>query len=496
MEPRTRVTSSRHERIKRRLRGAALLLCLPLLLTTSRPPTALETVLNSGELHIISRNGPTTYYEGSQGLDGFEYHLAKIFADHLGVKLIIEDKDTLKEIFNALAKPSATLAAADLTVTDERKQNIRFTVPYQDVTQKLLYRNGEKRPKTIEDLYGKRILVVANSSHSERLKELQKDHPQLIWHEQGNVEMIELVEMVHDGTIDHTIVDSNAFDLNRGLFPRARVAFDTSEAQQLAWALPKNSDDSLYNVANEFLIEARDSNLLNELTERFYGHVDSIDANGALTFGYRLKSRLPKWKETLKKAGEKHDLDWHLLAAISYQESHWNPKATSYTGVRGMMMLTNATAKEVGVTDRLDPVQSIDGGAIYFKKIYNRLPKTITGNDRTWMTLASYNVGYGHLEDARVLTQRLDKDPNKWSDVREHLPLLTKRKYYSKARYGYARGWEPVYYVQNIRSFYKTIAWQDQLQQRHLATIQKEKDTEIAPNTQYDTDNIKAMSVL
>ena len=488
------MSSKRKQLWQRRLQGVLLLLCLPVLLSASRPPTALETVLASGELRIISRNGPTTYYEGNQGLDGFEYVLAQRFANHLGVKLVINEEEDLAQLFDLVGSPTGELAAAGLTVTEARAQKVRFTAPYQNVTQQLLYRAGSQRPREISDLYGKRILVIANSSHAEQLRQLQAEHPQLRWHEQSDLEMIDLVEMVHTGTIDFTVVDSNAFDMNRGLYPRARVAFDLTEAQQLAWALPKGSDDSLFNAANEFIQESNNNGFLDEITERFYGHVPGMNAGGALTFARRMETRLPRWEEYLKAAGHMFDLDWQLLAAISYQESHWNSRARSHTGVRGLMMLTRRTAKEVGVSDRVDPVQSIYGGAKYFKKIYDRIPADIQGEDRKWMALAAYNVGYGHMEDARKLTEKMGFDPDKWSDLRQHLPLLAKRKYYRNTRYGYARGSEPVQYVQRIRSYYSIIAWQGQIAQRRLASLDKHDVS--ASQTAYDTHGMLSVSVL
>lgn len=486
--------SKRQQLWLRRLQGALLLLCLPVLLSASRPPTALETVLASGELRIISRNGPTTYYEGNQGLDGFEFVLAKRFADRLGVKLVINEEEDLAKLFNQVGSPSGELAAAGLTITEPRTAQVRFTTPYLHITQQLLYRGGSKRPRKIEDLYGKRIVVIANSSHAERLRALQVDHPKLLWHEQSDLDMIDLLEMVHSGTIDFTVVDSNAFDLNRGLYPRARFAFDLSEPQELAWALPQGSDISLLNAANSFIEESVENGFLDQITERFYGHVDGVNASGALTFARRMETRLPRWEEYLKVAGGMFDLDWQLLAAISYQESHWNSRARSHTGVRGLMMLTKNTAKEVGVSNRTDPIQSIYGGAKYFKKVFDRIPADIQGNDRKWMALAAYNVGYGHLNDARILTEKAGFDPDKWTDVRKHLPLLAKRKYYRNTKYGYARGSEPVQYVQRIRSYYSIIAWQGQQAQRRLATL----DTHSGQPQQikYDTQIMTSVSVL
>ncbi|MDX1657143.1 MAG: transglycosylase SLT domain-containing protein, partial [Candidatus Competibacteraceae bacterium] len=137
----------------------------------------------------------------------------------------------------------------------------------------------------------------------------------------------------------------------------------------------------------------------------------------------------------------------------AYQESHWNPRARSPTGVRGLMMLTLATARPLKVSNRLDPAQSVDGGARYLRHLLERLPAEVVKEDRLWFALAAYNVGLGHVLDARTLARRLGRNPNIWSDLKGVLPLLARRQYHRTLEYGYARGSEPVRYVQRIRDF-------------------------------------------
>lgn len=449
-----------------------LLLVLPILLSGERKTSHLDRILESGELRVMSRNGPTTYYEDSEGLNGFEYHLAGLFADYIGVKLTLVEEEALDKMFKLINNNHADIAAAGLTVTTARSNQARFTQPYMEVTQQLIYRQGNPEPKTIEDLYGQNILVIRGSSHAERMQDLKQQYPELTWNERRDVEMIDLMEMVNDGDIDLAVIDSNAFDINRANFPQARVAFEISKPQHLAWAIPQGNDNSLFHLANQFIIDATNNGTIEELTELFYGHVNEINRGGALTFANRIQTRLPRWKPLLKEAGELHGLDWRLLAAISYQESHWNPLARSYTGVRGLMMLTKGTAKDMGIDDRVDPSQSIHGGAKYFKYMLDRLPDDIAYPDRLWLALAAYNVGFGHLEDARILTEQQGGDPHKWLDIRKRLPLLAKRKYHRNTKHGYARGWEPVKYVQHIRSFYSILIWDVKSGVRHMNALQ------------------------
>jgi membrane-bound lytic murein transglycosylase F len=163
-----------------------------------------------------------------------------------------------------------------------------------------------------------------------------------------------------------------------------------------------------------------------------------------------------------RKYAKKYDLDWRMLVAIGYQESLLNPDAVSPTGVRGLMMLTRKTAKEMGIKNRLDPENSIKGGAKYFDITRKSIPDEVKEPDRTWFALAAYNVGFYHLEDARIITEKRGLDPNKWLDVKTSLPLLAQRKWYKDTKYGYARGWEPVRYVENIRSYYDILRRDDE----------------------------------
>ncbi len=438
----------------------------------SRMPSELELVKASGKLVVVSRNGPTTYYEGSNGYTGFEYHLLSAFAKHLNVDLEIIEQEDLDRMIDNIGV-AGHFAAAGLTVTPKRQRQVRFTRSYMDVSQQLIYHTSQPRPERVEDLIGKNILVIGGSSHAERLRQLQKHYPDLAWEERYDVEMLDLLEMVHNQKIEYAIVDSNALELNSALYPKAKVAFEISSAEHIAWAFPRSNDTSLLDAANDFLQQLQLSGELADIKDTFYGHLGEIGYSDALVFARRMESRLPKWKDALKQAATENHLDWLLLAALSYQESHWNPKAKSPTGVRGFMMLTQSTAREMKIKNRLNPFDSIKGGSQYFKKMLARIPETVTGPDRVWFALASYNVGFGHLEDARVLTQQHGANPNKWSDVKDYLPLLSKRQYYKFTKHGFARGQEAVGYVQNIRNFYTVLAWNE---------VEQERLTEVAIN--------------
>ena len=437
-----------------------LLLSLSFLIACGEAQPHLEEIRERGELRVLSRYSPTSYYVKGDELAGFEYELASRFAQHLNVKLKIIVPDNLGDMLTMIEEGKADIAAAGLTITPARKDVIRFGPVYQEVTQQLVYRQGTKKPKNITALAQGQLEVVASSSHVEQLKLHQQEVPALSWTENDEIDSSGLLELVQLELIDYTIADSNEISANRTVFPELRVAFNISEPQALAWAMPLAEDGTLYNEMAVFFDEMDESGDMDRLIEKYYGHIRRFDYVDTRAFHRRILTQLPKYQSYFEQAGVEFNLDWRLLAAISYQESHWDPKSVSSTGVKGLMMLTQDTAKQMKIADREDPAQSIQGGAAYLDLMKQRLPERIVEPDRTWLALASYNIGLGHMEDARILTQKTGKNPDLWLDVKEHLPLLAKKKWYEQAKYGYARGGEPVYYVENIRRYYDILLYQ------------------------------------
>ncbi len=421
----------------------------------------LEQIKNNGQLVVVTRNSPTTYYESADGPTGLEYEMAKIFANELGVELTLVIPDSLGDLLNKVSSNAIHIAAAGLTITKDREKIFRFGPAYQEITEQLIYNIYNKRPKNLSSLDGT-LEVVANSSHEERLKYLKVLTKDLSWKSNQELESEELLQMVSDNMIEYTIADSNELALNQRFLINLRVAFDISEPQHLAWALPKTDDNSLFLEVQKFFKKIKENGELTRMIERNYGHVEDFDYVGTKIFRRHIEKRLPTYLDFFEKAAKEQDVDWRLIAAMGYQESHWNPDAVSPTGVRGIMMLTLRTAKEMKIKNRLDPESSISGGAKYFKRTHDRMDANIAEPDRTWMAMAAYNVGYGHLQDARKITGKLKKNPNLWIDVKQALPLLAKSKWYKQTRYGYARGWEPVRYVENIRSYYDILKWVDE----------------------------------
>lgn len=457
-------------------RPATLVFALVLLLagcTAEEPPAkankptldSLPLVQQQGELRILTRNTPSTYFQDHSEASGFEYELASQFARELGVNAKLESLDTIEQLFQALDTHAPALIAAGITSTPERESLALFSQGYLDVVPQVIYHTSSKRPASAQDLAGKRILVLKDSIHSTRLQALQRDNPLLEFEESDEVESVDLLRMVNDRQIDITLVNSNELAMHQVYFPHIQQAFNLEPELRLQWALSlpgRAEDHSLLEAANQFLQRASDDGLIERLVERYYGHLDVMGYVGANAFAKHLQQRLPDYEAMFRQYAAEQGLDWRLLAAVGYQESHWDPQARSKTGVRGLMMLTRNTAKEMGVSDRLDPRQSIRGGAKYVALMLERLPDSIQYPERYWFALAAYNVGLGHLEDARKLTAQAGLDPDSWVDVRSILPRLSQKHWYSQTRYGFARGGEPVHFVNNIRRYYDILSWSTQ----------------------------------
>jgi membrane-bound lytic murein transglycosylase F len=430
-----------------------------LLGTCSSAPPLLDQVLETGELRVVTRDSPTAYVVSPDGSSGPEYDLVRAFADELGVELIIESVQSVSEVVPYLMSGKAHLAAAGLSVTDSRRDFVNFGHPYQFVDMHLIYKLGTGKPRTVDDVIGRPVEVVAGTSHVDMLETLREIYPELEWTENADVEVADLLAKVAEGEVDFTVADSTEFNIQRHFYPDLRVALDLEVGDPIAWAFPKREGDSLLEAADDFLIDIDRSGLLARVTDRYYGHTDEFDYVGTRNFIRHYESRLPRYREMFEQAGAEWGVDWRLLAAIGYQESHWRSNAVSPTGVRGIMMLTEDTAQYLGLDDRVDPRNSIFGGAQYFARQTERIADEVEEPDRTWMALAAYNVGFYHLKDAQQIAEWQGGNRNSWVDVSKALPLKAQRKWYSRVPYGYARGWEPVLYVNNIRAYYNILKW-------------------------------------
>ncbi|MBH8579786.1 membrane-bound lytic murein transglycosylase MltF [Bisbaumannia pacifica] len=448
-----------------------LLLCCGLLLAlwpahqAWRPDAQLATIRERAFLSVLTRNTPTTFYQGRHGPAGFEYELVRRFADHLGVSLDMDPDHSLQEVLDGVRTGDADLGAAALPLAPAQ-EGVIFTRPILTLQPLVVYRRGLPPVREIDDLQRLSLATLRGSGTALALRELQAELPELSWLETGDLEVADLLQRVEAGSLDAAVVYAHQFRLNRLFFPGVERGFPLGEPLSMAWAFPAANGLALQQAANAFLATQQDNGELEALVARYFGHDDYLEYVGARRFIRQTREVLPDYAPLFRAAARETSFDWKLLAALGYQESHWDPRATSPTGVRGLMMLTLPTADEMGVADRLDPAQSVDGGARYLRGLMERLPESIEEPDRLWMALAAYNVGLGHLYDARRIAEQRGGDPDRWADVREALPLLQKREWYSQTRYGYARGGEPVIYVRNIRRYYEILDYVDRSQRQ------------------------------
>jgi len=413
----------------------------------------MKDIRKQGKLIVLTRNAATTYYlDASDEPAGFEYDLSKALADSLNVEVEYKLYDNIEEIMTAINKGEGHIVAAGLTKTDSRALNQTFGPGYKTVQQQVVCHRKINMPKEVSDLLGRSILIIAESSYQESLLELKESYPELAWQVTSDLSTEQVLDKVEKKAVDCTVIDSNIMSLNRRYYPNLMVAFPISEEQELAWMLP--TDVGYFKqYVEDWFAQIEQNSTLNIINERYYGYADIFDYYNNHVYLKRITSRLPKYKAAFKTVAKQYQLPWTLLAAQSYQESGWNAAARSPTGVRGLMMLTQNTAKAMGITKRIDPMQSIKGGAKYLDKMLKKIPEDVAAADRIWFALAAYNVGFAHLLDARALARQLGKSPSTWHDMKEMLPLLSQKKYYKNLKYGYARGAEPVKYIDRIRYY-------------------------------------------
>jgi len=427
--------------------------------TCSPLPSLIDQIKTLGELRVVTRVGPLSYYLGPGGTpQGPEYELARRFADELGVRLQITPVHSYGEVYAALASGRAHLAAAGLKVPVRPIAGIEFGPVYQRVREHLIYRRGAARPGSLAEIGDGDLEIPAGSAYAKALSAARDSLPELVWVEDATTSSQALLESVADGTIDYTIADSTEFGFAHDAHPDLRIAFDFPGSHSLAWAASERYPEFLHDLGFYFS-SLNNVGELAAIVKRYYGRSEDAEFAEAPTFMHFLQSRLPLYKKWFEEAAAQSSQDWRLLAAISYQESKWNPRAASASGALGLMQLTLESASALKVANPTDARQSIFGGARYFRQLYEKIPSHVPEPDRTWFALAAYNIGYGHLEDARVLAQKSGRDPDSWEEVRKFLPLLAQEYWYTQTENGYARGSEPVRYVDNIRSYVDLLEW-------------------------------------
>jgi membrane-bound lytic murein transglycosylase F len=416
---------------------------------------ALEEVLETEVITVITRNNAHCYYTYRDQAMGFEYDLAKAFADFLGAELQVKVAESWNDMIPLLDRRAGHFVAASMTVTQSRLRMVDFSKGYLPVQQMVITHKNNAELKSLDDLAGQTVHIRAGTSYEERLRALKKNGLDLVIALHDNVPTEDLIDMVDQEKIGLTIADSNVALLNRRYYPDIRIAFPIEKQQFLGWAV-KKGEKALRRKINQFFDTILHDGTFHDVYNRYYAYIEKFEHVELKKFLERMETRLPKYEKTIRKAAKQHGFDWRLIVALIYQESQFRPWAKSFSGVRGLMQLTLPTAQDVGVKNRLDPHESIMGGTKYLKKIYDGYDGT-SEPDRTLIAVAAYNVGKGHVSDAQKIAIDMGLNPNKWSSLEKTLPLLRQRKYYKKSKYGYCRGAEPVFQVRRVFTYYDIL---------------------------------------
>ncbi len=421
----------------------------------------------SGELVVATRNGPATRYEDANGqMAGLENDLLQQFAHEYNYRLRFVEAPDVPSMLDLLHGHQVHLVAGELVPGRDYNYLLQAGPGYLPVSQQVVYNTDGIRPANLAALQSLRLATVAGTWHVDALRDARLRAPALRWQESRHEWGENLLDQLSRGALDAVVVDSSTYDLVGHLYPNLDVAFDMpGPASQLAWWMPRDASPLLQAQVRQFFRDMAASGRLKQLSDRYYGYAGRLEGADVSGFLQRMNTVLPRFRKVFEVAQQITGLDWRLLAAISYQESHWDPLATSPTGVRGMMMMTSDTADRMGVTDRLDPRQSVLGGARYLLSLLALQPARTDAADRIWMALAAYNQGESHLDDARLLASRKKLNPLAWCDVKQTLPLLSGGSAAAAARHGYCRGGEAVIFVDSIRTYYDILqkyepAWQ------------------------------------
>jgi len=389
---------------------------------------------------------------GSDDDIDFELELATLFAQRLHLKVqpvpmasdhIVQELTTHKVHFAAAGLRSNSASA------------LRFSTSYQTLSEQVICK--DKTPKHLDDLANRSIEVLAESAQENALRTVAEHQFNLHWEESHHSSVPELLKEVAEGRIDCTVANEEQIATARNFYTKLGDVLDLNTQSHLAWAFAADVDATLLNAANDFFAGIKNDGTLAVLIDRHYGHNERLEPVDAVAFVSKAQTVLPHFKRWFEEAAALTGIEWQLLASLAYQESHWDPLATSYTNVRGMMMLTEDTADQMNVEDRLDAHASIIAGAKYLQKLKESLPDRIDDKERTWMALAAYNQGMGHLEDARVLAVKSSLNPDVWSDVRKVMPLLSRPAYFDQSKHGHARGGEAVILVETVRLYYDML---------------------------------------
>jgi membrane-bound lytic murein transglycosylase F len=407
------------------------------------------------DLVVVTSTGPLTYFLDDKGtVVGLEHDLIEAFAQELGVGVKYEVVPP-DEIEAALDAGKAHLAAAWLPMPADTGE--KSTPPILQTSDVLLQHEASLPLDDMGDLRGRTVVVMPGSRQLATLRELQKRMPDLQVIEYKDGDLFSLLESLGKRKFELVAIDSTLTQIAAQFIPSLQATLELSENHPVVWRLGTHPNAELLARLSAFVERAQRDGTLLKIEDRYFGHVRRLKQADIVSFLGRMETVLPRLKKHFQSAQTVSGIDWRLIAAVAYHESNWDPEATSPTGVRGIMMLTEDTADRLGIGNRLDPRESILGGARYLSLLKDMQPADIPEPDRTWLALAAYNIGPGHFNAARALAKLQGADPAAWYEMKQILPLLAQPKYYEKVKSGRARGGEAVLLVENIRAYHDIL---------------------------------------
>jgi membrane-bound lytic murein transglycosylase F len=418
----------------------------------------LDQIKQRGVLRVLTRNNPSTYFVYRGHVMGFEYDLAREFARRHGLHAQFIVVPTRAGLITWLVQGRGDIVAAGMTATEFRTDiGAQFSRPYAFISEIVVARPGDSTLVAPSDLSGRTIVVRRGSSYWQTAVGLQERgiDVQLVAASEA-LETEDIIDGVASGEHDLTIADSNILDIELTWREDIIGAFSLGDSIGHAWAM-RETDAQLKAAVDAFFSAEYRGEFYN-ITRRKYFN-PSMRVRRHATSRAALTGVLSPYDELFRNYANRYQVDWLLVAAQSYQESRFDPDVVSFAGAVGLMQVMPGTGRELGFESLHEPEQGVHAGVMYLYRLYNRLDEIPDDEDRLWFSLAAYNAGLGHVNDARRLAVELGRDPDVWfGEVAEVMPLLQKREYYSRARHGYCRCTEPVDYVARIRDRYRAYS--------------------------------------
>jgi len=415
-----------------------------------------KRIIKKGEIIIGARTGPTTYYEIKNQKTGFSYDVMRELSKYLNIN------------FKVVTIDNASIAQKDL---DERKvdllvdmgliDNVNLIYSHTKTDFHLVFnKNYINKPNTKLELNDHIISIIDSPQLIKSIDNFIGNN-KIEYNITNDKNIDELIHLLIENKIQYTVLTSDELIFYKEYFSEINVAYKIDNDINSNWALPKNTSNELSEKISDFFTDMLKKNKLKYIKQKNLNSNSKYSFVGTKNFINDLVNVFPLYEFYFKSYSKKYNHDWKLLASIGYQESRWNKDAISYTGVKGIMMLTKNTSIDMKINDRTNPKESIYGGAKYLRTILDKIPDQINQKDKIWYAIAAYNIGYGHVLDAIEMAKKDKKIVTDYQSVEPYILKLSKSKYYKKTKYGYARGWETVKYVQNIRQYYDILVFLD-----------------------------------